>query len=70
MSLLPLTVSSAVPLTFGVREHNMVRFHNGTPVGIYYSQHIDGVGFKWDDSTINITDGRVGGVMIPSEFIG
>ncbi|EMT69110.1 Lysine-specific permease [Fusarium odoratissimum] len=39
-------------------EHNMVRFHNGTPVGVYYSQHVDGVGFKWDDSTVNITDGR------------
>ncbi|RGP70967.1 aat family amino acid transporter [Fusarium sporotrichioides] len=39
-------------------EHNMVRFHNGTPVGVYYSQHVDGVGFKWDDSSINITEGR------------
>ncbi|CAG1977436.1 unnamed protein product [Fusarium graminearum] len=39
-------------------EHNMVRFHNGTPVGVYYSQHVDGVGFKWDSSKINITDGR------------
>lgn len=37
----------------------MVRFHNGTPVGVYYSQHVDGVGFKWDSSKINITDGRV-----------
>lgn len=48
----------------------MVRFHNGTPVGIYYSQHIDGVGFKWDDSTVNITDGRVGAVFISPEFTG
>ncbi|KAH7251283.1 amino acid permease-domain-containing protein [Fusarium tricinctum] len=39
-------------------EHNMVRFHNGTPVGVYYSQHVDGVGYKWDDSTVNITNGR------------
>ncbi|KAJ4026484.1 hypothetical protein NW752_001431 [Fusarium irregulare] len=39
-------------------EHNMVRFHNGTPVGVYYSQHVDGVGFKWDDKRINVTDGR------------
>ncbi|SPJ74239.1 uncharacterized protein FTOL_03969 [Fusarium torulosum] len=39
-------------------EHNMVRFHNGTPVGVYYSQHVDGVGYKWDDSKINITNGR------------
>ncbi|KAJ4244734.1 hypothetical protein NW762_014309 [Fusarium torreyae] len=39
-------------------EHNMVRFHNGTPVGVYYSQHIDGVGYKWDDSRVNISDGR------------
>ncbi|KAF4993078.1 hypothetical protein FGRMN_6693 [Fusarium graminum] len=39
-------------------EHNMVRFQNGTPVGVYYSQHIDGVGYKWDDYRINITNGR------------
>ena len=46
-------------LTRFLREHNMVRFHNGTPVGVYYSQHVDGVGFKWDDQRINVIDGRV-----------
>ncbi|KAH7010438.1 vacuolar protein sorting-associated protein 62 [Ilyonectria destructans] len=39
-------------------EHNMVRFHNGTPVGIYYSQHVDGMAYDWDDPTVNKTDGR------------
>ncbi|KAH6893365.1 vacuolar protein sorting-associated protein 62 [Thelonectria olida] len=37
-------------------EHNMVRFQDGKPIGIYYSQHIDGRGYYWDDSTLNITD--------------
>lgn len=37
----------------------MVRFHNGTPVGIYYSQHVDGMAYDWDDPTVNKTDGRV-----------
>jgi amino acid transporter len=39
----------------------MVRFEDGKPIGIYYSQHVDGMGYNWDDSTLNITDdGRVG----------
>ncbi|KAI5457680.1 hypothetical protein BGZ63DRAFT_393472 [Mariannaea sp. PMI_226] len=37
-------------------EHNMVRFHNGTPVGIYYSQHMDGAAYNWDDSKLSKTD--------------
>ncbi|KAF7542384.1 hypothetical protein G7Z17_g11619 [Cylindrodendrum hubeiense] len=39
-------------------EHNMVRFRDGKPVGIYYSQHVDGMAYDWDDETVNKTDGR------------
>ncbi|KAK1546280.1 vacuolar protein sorting-associated protein 62 [Colletotrichum paranaense] len=39
-------------------EHNMIRFQDGKPTGIYYSQHVDGASFKWDDSTLTKTDGR------------
>lgn len=41
------------------REHNMIRFHNGIPTGIYFSQHIDGVGYEWDDVTVAKTGDRV-----------
>ncbi|PSR80840.1 hypothetical protein BD289DRAFT_484731 [Coniella lustricola] len=39
-------------------EHNMVRFRNGTPVGIYYSQHSDGSAYDWDDETLSLTGER------------
>nr|XP_036575296.1 vacuolar protein sorting-associated protein 62 [Colletotrichum truncatum]KAF6781849.1 vacuolar protein sorting-associated protein 62 [Colletotrichum truncatum] len=39
-------------------EHNMVRFRDGKPVGIYYSQHDGGAGYKWNDPKITKTDGR------------
>lgn len=39
-------------------EHNMVRFHNGKPTGIYYSQHRDGAAYNWDDQAISKTDDR------------
>ncbi|KXH47425.1 vacuolar protein sorting-associated protein 62 [Colletotrichum simmondsii] len=39
-------------------EHNMIRFRDGKPTGIYYSQHVDGASFNWDDSAITKTDGR------------
>ncbi|KAK7423560.1 hypothetical protein QQX98_001018 [Neonectria punicea] len=32
-------------------EHNMVRFRNGEPIGIYYSQHVDGEAYDWADAT-------------------
>lgn len=37
----------------------MVRFENGEPVGIWYSQHRDGSAYDWDDTTVSKTDGRV-----------
>ncbi|KAF4978212.1 hypothetical protein FZEAL_5373 [Fusarium zealandicum] len=39
-------------------EHNMIRFRKGKPVGIYYSQHVDGQAYNWDDSRVSMTDGR------------
>lgn len=41
------------------REHTMVRFRDGEPVGIFYSQHAGGAAYEWDDPTLSITDGRV-----------
>lgn len=40
-------------------EHNMIRFRDRKPTGIYYSQHVDGASFSWDDSALTKTDGRV-----------
>ncbi|CAI0649747.1 unnamed protein product [Colletotrichum noveboracense] len=40
-------------------EHNMVRFRDGKPTGIYFSQHVDGAAYDWDDSTISKIDERV-----------
>ncbi|KAH9231839.1 hypothetical protein K456DRAFT_1895974 [Colletotrichum gloeosporioides 23] len=39
-------------------EHNMVRFRDGKPTGIYFSQHVDGAAYDWDDSTISKIDER------------
>ena len=41
------------------REHNMVRFHDGKPTGIYYSQHRDGAAYDWDNDAISKTNERV-----------
>ncbi|KAH7130944.1 vacuolar protein sorting-associated protein 62 [Dactylonectria macrodidyma] len=38
--------------------HNMIRFRDGKPTGIFYSQHVDGMAYDWDDETISKTDGR------------
>jgi hypothetical protein len=40
-------------------EHNMIRFRDGEPAGIYYSQHVDGAAFDWSDSHLTIQDDRV-----------
>jgi len=37
----------------------MIRFRNGKPVGIYFSQHRDGKAYDWDDPVLSKTDGRV-----------
>ncbi|KAJ3541102.1 hypothetical protein NM208_g4764 [Fusarium decemcellulare] len=39
-------------------EHNMIRFKDGKPIGIYYSQHVDGAAFDWDDAKVSKNDGR------------
>ncbi|KAK1830649.1 hypothetical protein QBC39DRAFT_105303 [Podospora conica] len=39
-------------------EHNMVRFRDGKPTGIYFSQHRDGAAYSWHDSTVTKRDGR------------
>ncbi|KAG5982253.1 hypothetical protein E4U55_002144 [Claviceps digitariae] len=39
-------------------EHNMVRFHRGRPVGIYYSQHEDGAAYAWSDAELSLKDER------------
>ncbi|TEA20917.1 putative vacuolar protein sorting-associated protein TDA6 [Colletotrichum sidae] len=39
-------------------EHNMVRFRDGKPMGIYYSQHGGGAAFNWGDSKLSKADGR------------
>ncbi|KAJ9130976.1 Vacuolar protein sorting-associated protein 62 [Pleurostoma richardsiae] len=37
-------------------EHNMVRFQDGKPVGIFYSQHVDGAAYDWNDPLLSKTD--------------
>ncbi|KAG5956881.1 hypothetical protein E4U57_002252 [Claviceps arundinis] len=39
-------------------EHNMVRFHQGKPTGIYYSQHEDGAAYSWADAKLSLQDER------------
>jgi hypothetical protein len=40
-------------------ENNMVRFKHGEPTGIYYSQHVSGEVYKWDDEKLEKDSGRV-----------
>lgn len=39
-------------------EHNMVRFHDGKPTGIYYSQHSSGAAYEWNDTRLSLEDER------------
>ncbi|KAK7224104.1 hypothetical protein V2G26_012107 [Clonostachys chloroleuca] len=39
-------------------EHNMVRFRDGRPVGVYYSQHRDGRAYDWDEPELSKVDER------------
>ncbi|KAH6962432.1 hypothetical protein BKA56DRAFT_560182 [Ilyonectria sp. MPI-CAGE-AT-0026] len=39
-------------------EHNMVRFRDGKPTGIYYSQHSSGAAYDWNDTDLSLEDGR------------
>jgi hypothetical protein len=37
----------------------MVRFRDGKPTGIYYSQHAGGAAYDWNDMTLSMKAGRV-----------
>lgn len=37
----------------------MVRFRDGKPTGIYFSQHSDGAAYQWNDATLSKEDDRV-----------
>lgn len=37
----------------------MVRFHQGKPTGIYYSQHEDGAAYSWAGAKLSLQDERV-----------
>lgn len=37
----------------------MIRFRDGKPTGMYFSQHVDGESYGWDDSKLSKVDGRV-----------
>ncbi|KID79757.1 uncharacterized protein G6M90_00g016330 [Metarhizium brunneum] len=39
-------------------EHNMIRFRDGKPNGIYYSQHSGGAAYDWDHADLSMKDGR------------
>ncbi|KAJ4416806.1 hypothetical protein N0V82_006535 [Gnomoniopsis sp. IMI 355080] len=39
-------------------EYNMVRFRDGKPTGIYFSQHSDGAAYEWGDAALAIEDER------------
>lgn len=64
--LLPL--SSILPrgwlINFENREYNMVRFRDGKPTGIYFSQHSDGSAYDWSDQALTIENERV---MFPGD---
>lgn len=42
----------------------MVRFRDGKPTGIYFSQHSDGSVYDWIDSTLTIENERVRFIMM------
>lgn len=37
----------------------MVRFKDGVPKGIFYSQHRDGSAYNWDSKHLSMKDERV-----------
>ncbi|TWU72786.1 hypothetical protein ED733_003771 [Metarhizium rileyi] len=39
-------------------EHNMIRFRDGKPNGIYYSQHLGGAAYDWNHTALSLKDGR------------
>ncbi|KAG8416406.1 hypothetical protein J3458_006994 [Metarhizium acridum] len=51
-------------------EHNMVRFRDGKPNGIYYSQHSGGAAYAWDHADLSMKDGRVRKLWRPASLTG
>ncbi|KAL6857284.1 hypothetical protein J3F83DRAFT_364731 [Trichoderma novae-zelandiae] len=39
-------------------EHNMIRFRDGEPIGIWYSQHVSGAAYDWDHKGLSMKDER------------
>ncbi|KAJ0118655.1 vacuolar protein sorting-associated protein 62 [Diaporthe amygdali] len=39
-------------------EHNMIRFRDGKPTGIYFSQHSGGAAYEWDDTALTVEHER------------
>ncbi|PTB70116.1 hypothetical protein BBK36DRAFT_1173339 [Trichoderma citrinoviride] len=39
-------------------EHNMVRFRDGKPIGIWYSQHVSGAAYDWNHKALSKEDER------------
>lgn len=37
----------------------MIRFRDGKPIGIWYSQHVTGAAYKWDHKALSMKDDRV-----------
>ncbi|KAG5998728.1 hypothetical protein E4U52_005690 [Claviceps spartinae] len=50
-------------------EHNMVRFHQGKPTGIYYSQHEDGAAYSWADAKLSLQDERPFPISLTPPFL-
>jgi hypothetical protein len=42
----------------------MIRFQDGEPQGIFYSQHRDGTAYQWDDEAVSKQDGRVSRMLL------
>lgn len=37
----------------------MIRFRDGKPTGIYFSQHSGGAAYEWDDTALTVEHERV-----------
>lgn len=37
----------------------MIRFRDGKPTGIYYSQHTSGAAYRWNHKSLSMKDERV-----------
>lgn len=48
----------------------MVRFHDGKPTGIWYSQHRDGAVYQWGDAGLSLENDRVCVIFLGQEVHG